>query len=98
MRVFNVDAGGQLSNGRVFADCSNGLFDGFRLDMEGRIWTSAGDGVHVYHPDGTLIGKILIPEVVANVCFGGPKRDRLFICATTGLYAVRLFVSGAKTF
>ncbi len=98
MRVFNVDAGGQLSNGRVFADCSNGLFDGFRLDTEGRIWTSAGDGVHVYHPDGTLIGKVLIPEVVANVCFGGPKRDRLFICATTGLYTVRLFVNGAKTF
>ena len=98
MRVFYVSPEGKLSNSRVFADCTNGLFDGFRLDTEGRIWTSAGDGVHCYHPDGTLIGKILIPEVVANVCFGGPKRERLFICATTSLYSVRLFTNGAKTF
>jgi gluconolactonase len=98
MRVFDVSPEGKLSNGRVFADCTKGLFDGFRLDTAGRIWTSAGDGVHCYDPDGTLIGKILIPEAVANVCFGGPKRDRLFICATTSLYAVRLHVNGAKTF
>jgi gluconolactonase len=98
MRVFDVSPEGGLSNSRVFADCTNGLFDGFRLDTEGRIWTSAGDGVHCYDPDGTLIGKILIPEVVANVCFGGPKRERLFICATTSLYSVRLFINGAKTF
>jgi gluconolactonase len=98
MRVFNVEASGRLSGGRVFADCTKGLFDGFRLDTEGRIWTSAADGVHIYDPDGTLIGKILIPEVVANVCFGGPMRERLFICATTALYSVRLFVNGAKTF
>ena len=65
-----------------------GLFDGFRLDTDGRIWTSAGDGVHCYDPDGNLIGKILMPEVVANVCFGGLKRNRLFICGTTSLYAV----------
>jgi len=98
MRVFAVGEGGNLSASRVFADCTVGLFDGFRLDTAGRIWTSAGDGVHVYDPDGTLIGKIKIPEVVANVCFGGPKRDRLFICATSSLYSVRLFVGGAKTF
>lgn len=98
MRVFDVSPEGGLSNDRVFADCTNGLFDGFRLDTEGRIWTSAGDGVHCYDPDGTLIGKILIPEVVANVCFGGPKRERIFICATTSLYSVRLFINGAKTF
>ncbi|MDB5622442.1 MAG: gluconolactonase [Devosia sp.] len=98
MRVFEVGENGTLSGGRVFADCTAGLFDGFRLDVDGRIWTSAADGVHVYDPDGTLIGKVRIPEVVANLCFGGPKRDRLFICATTGLYSVRLFVNGAKTF
>jgi len=74
------------------------VFDGFRLDTEGRIWTSAGDGVHVYDPDGTLLGKVLVPEVVANVCFGGPKRNRLYICATTSLYAILLPVNGAKTF
>jgi len=98
MRVFDVSETGKLSGGRVFADCTAGLFDGFRLDTKGRIWTSAADGVHVYDPDGTLIGKVLIPEVVANVCFGGPKRDRLFICGTTSLYSVRLFVNGVKTF
>ena len=87
-----------LSGGGVFATCTEGLFDGFRLDEAGRIWTSAGDGVHCYEPDGTLIGKILVPEVVANVVFGGPKRNRLYICATTSLYAIMLPVNGAKTF
>ncbi len=72
----------------------SGLFDGFRLDTEGRIWTSAADGVHALHPDGSLIGKILLPERVANVCFGGPKRNRLFICATSSLYAITLNAKG----
>jgi gluconolactonase len=54
--------------------------------------------VHCYDPDGTLIGKIIVPGPVSNVVFGGPKRNRLFICATTCIYAVFLFVSGAKTF
>jgi gluconolactonase len=74
------------------------VFDGFRLDTEGRIWSSAGDGVHVYDPDGTLLGKVLVPETVANVCFGGPKGNRLYICATTSLYAILLPVNGARTF
>jgi gluconolactonase len=94
MRVFDVD-GASLSGGEVFATCTTGFFDGFRLDEAGRIWTSAGDGVHCYEPDGTLIGKILLPEAAANVTFGGPKRNRLFICATTSLYAVYLLVNGA---
>lgn len=84
-----------LTNRAVFATCTAGLFDGFRLDTQGRLWTSAADGVHCYHPDGTLLGKILIPEVVANVCFGGPKRNRLFICATTSLYSIYLNATGA---
>jgi gluconolactonase len=98
IRVFDVDADGALSGGRVFATCTSGLFDGFRLDVAGRIWTSAGDGVHCYDPDGTLIGKILVPEVVANLVFGGPKRNRLYICGTTSLYAMMVQVNGAKTF
>jgi gluconolactonase len=98
IRLFDVAEDGTLSGGEVFAQCTNGVFDGFRLDTEGRIWTSAGDGVHVYDPDGTLLGKVLVPEVVANVCFGGPKGNRLFICATTSLYAILLPVNGAKTF
>ena len=98
MRVFKVGEGSKLSGGQVFADSTVGLFDGFRLDDTGRIWTSAGDGIHVFDPDGTLIGKVRVPEVVANLCFGGPKRDRIFICGTTSLYSVRMFVNGAKTF
>jgi gluconolactonase len=98
IRVFDVAEDGRLAGGSVFATCTSGLFDGFRLDDAGRIWTSAGDGVHCYDPDGTLIGKILVPENVANVVFGGPKRNRLYICATTSLYAVMLHVNGATTF
>jgi len=98
IRVFDVDESGRITGGDVFATCSSGLFDGFRLDDAGRIWTSAGDGVHCYESDGTLIGKILVPETVANVVFGGVKRNRLFICATTSLYAILLPVNGAKTF
>ena len=72
------------------------LYDGFRVDRNGRIWTSSAEGVHCYHPDGTLIGKILIPETVANVTFGGAKLNRLFICGTTSLYAIYLTANGSK--
>jgi gluconolactonase len=98
MRVFDVDGAGTVSGGRVFADCTVGLFDGFRLDDEGRIWTSARDGIHCYDPDGTLIGKVRVPEITANCVFGGPKRNILYICATSSLYAVRLMVNGAKLY
>jgi gluconolactonase len=96
MRVFKVSDKGKLSGGEVFADCTQGLFDGFRLDTEGRIWTSAADGIHCYEPDGTLIGKVKVPEVVANCAWGGPKRNMLYICGTTSLYSVRLMVNGVK--
>jgi gluconolactonase len=96
IRVFDVARGGKtLGKGRLFATCGVGMFDGFRCDTKGNVWTSAGDGVHCYDPDGALIGKILIPEVVANVCFGGPKRNRLYICGTTSLYAVYVNAQGA---
>ncbi|RFB79839.1 SMP-30/gluconolactonase/LRE family protein [Methylovirgula sp. 4M-Z18] len=98
IRRFAVDEHGKLTDEGVFADCTAGMFDGLRVDTEGRIWTSAGDGVHCYAPDGNLIGKIRVPEVVANVCFGGAKRNYLYICGTTSLYGVRLPVNGAKTF
>lgn len=99
IRSFAVSQDGRrLTGGEVFATCTAGAFDGFRLDDAGRLWASAADGVHCYEPDGTLIGKIRVPEGVANVVFGGPKRNRLFICATTSLYAVLLPVNGARTF
>ena len=96
IRKFSVAADGSLSGGEVFATCDNGLFDGFRVDRSDRIWTSAGDGVQCFDRDGTLLGKIHIPEPVANVTFGGPKLNRLFICATQSLYSVILTTNGAK--
>jgi gluconolactonase len=96
IRRHTVGSDGTLSGGEVFATCSEGLFDGFRLDRDGRIWSSAGDGVHCLNADGTLIGKVRIPELVGNVCFGGPKLNRLFIAGTTSLYSVFLNVNGVS--
>lgn len=91
VRRFKVsDDGASLSGGEVFTTCAVGLYDGFRVDVDGNLWLSAGDGVHCHSSDGTLLGKILIPEAVSNVCFGGPKFNRLFICGTTSLYSVYL--------
>ena len=91
VRRFTVSADGRsISGGEVFATCAVGLHDGFRVDVHGNLWLSAGDGVHCITSDGSLLGKILIPESVANVCFGGPKLNRLFICGTTSLYSVFL--------
>ncbi len=96
VRRFKVGTNGTLSGGEVFATCPVGLYDGLRVDVHGNLWLSAGDGVHCHAPDGTLLGKILIPETVANVCFGGAKLNRLFICGTTSLYAVYLNTRGAR--
>lgn len=97
IRVYDVAADGRsVGDSRQFCISANGLADGFRLDSEGRIWTSAGDGVHCWHPDGTLLGKVKVPEGVANVCWGGNKHNVLYICASTSLYAVRLMVNGAR--
>jgi gluconolactonase len=90
VRRFQVRPDGSLRGGEVFATCPVGLYDGLRADVHGNLWLSAGDGVHCHAPDGTLLGKLRLPETVANVCFGGAKRNRLFICATTSLYAVYL--------
>lgn len=94
IRTFDVGEDGTLSGGKVLAECEMGFFDGFRLDDQGRIWTSANDGVHCLHPDGSLIGKIFTPERVSNVCFGGVKRNWLFITASTSVYRVRLATTG----
>lgn len=94
IRKFGVD-GTKLADQGVFATCTAGLFDGFRVDRSGRIWSSATDGVHCLDPDGTLIGKVRIPELVSNVCFGGAKRNRLFITARKSLYSVFVVANGA---
>lgn len=95
IRKFAVD-GAKLTGGEVFAECTMGFFDGFRVDTAGNIWSSSAEGVHCLNAAGSLIGKIRVPEVVANVCFGGAKNNRLFICGTTSLYATYLNISGAK--
>jgi gluconolactonase len=95
VRSFRVGADGSLAGGEVFATCPVGLYDGLRVDVHGNLWLSAGDGVHCHSPDGTLLGKVLIPETVANLCFGGAKRNRMFICGTTSLYSVYLNTRGA---
>ena len=95
IRVFDVD-GERLGGGQVFADVDPGIPDGFRLDTDGNIWTSCGEGVHCYSPAGELLGKIFVPEVVSNLTFGGARRNRLFITATTSLYAVYVAQNGVQ--
>ena len=95
IRAFDVHAA-KLTGGDVFAECPSGLFDGLRLDEAGNVWTSAGDGVHCYAPNGTLIGIVHVPDPVANVCFGGPARNRLLVCATGSVYAVYVLTNGIK--
>ncbi len=97
IRCYPVSPDGRsVGDGKLFCECTVGLFDGFRIDTKGNLWTSAGDGVHCYAPDGGLMGKIKVPEVVANVCFGGPKRTRLYICGTTSLYSIYVNAQGAR--
>ncbi len=94
--AFDVGEQGALRNRRVFAVIDAGIPDGFRVDVDGHVWTSAEDGVHCIAPDGELIGKISVPETVANLTFGGPKRNRLFIAAASSLYAVYVGTRGAQ--
>lgn len=96
IRVFDVGPDWKLSGGEVFHRIEPGAADGFRLDTEGNIWSSAADGVHCVAPDGRLLGKVLVPELVSNVCFGGRAKQQLFITATTSLYAVVLNRNGAQ--
>ncbi len=96
IRRFNVADDGALSPGDMFAACSAGTFDGIRLDDAGRVWAAAGDGLHCFDPDGTLLGKLHVPEVTANLAFGGRQRNQLFICATSSLYSIRVNFNGAR--
>jgi gluconolactonase len=109
IKVWDVIDGKKLGKGREFASMElelkgkkvAGFADGIRADIDGNIWASAGwvgdgyDGVHIFAPDGTRIGQILLPEICSNVCFGGPKRNRLFMTASQSLYAVYVETQGA---
>jgi gluconolactonase len=101
MRVFDVDRG-RLRNSRIFAQFGPGITDGVRTDVGGNVWCSYGwgdareDGVRCLAPNGDLIGKIHLPETTANLTFGGPKKSRLFICASTSVYSLYLNDVGAQ--
>lgn len=103
IRVFDVVDGRSLANGRVFVDTAPGLADGIRCDRAGNLWASAGwggagyDGVHVFAPDGDRIGRIHLPEACSNLCFGGVKKNRLFMTASQSLYALYVEAQGAAS-
>lgn len=102
IRVYDVENGVRLKNGRMFANMAPGTSDGIRCDVDGNVWSAAGwagdgfNGVHVFAPDGVLIGKIHLPETCANLCFGGVKKNRLFMAASQSLYAVYVGTEGAQ--
>ncbi len=87
--------GGRLANSRVFHRVGPGFSDGLRVDEDGRVWSSAADGVHCIAPDGKRIGRIRTPFAVSNLAFGGRNRSRLFLCASHTLYAIYTNVRGA---
>src|SRR5262249_21072800 len=104
--VYDVADGGKLRNGKVYCNMElpgkgAGIADGIRADTDGNIWVGAGwvgdgyDGVHIFAPDGQRIGQILLPEICANLCFGGTKRNRLFMCGSQSLYSVYTEAIGA---
>ena len=107
IRIYDVLDGKKLKGGRLFTlmplhlTGPKGVADGMRTDVDGNLWASAGwggegfDGVHIFAPDGVRIGKILLPEPGSNVCFGGARRNRLFITAGQSLYSVYVETKGA---
>lgn len=96
IRAFDVLDGRRLANGRVFALVEGGVPDGLRVDTNGNVWTSGGPAVHCFAPDGVLLGRIRVPQSVSNLTFGGPRRNRLFITATTSVYAIYTTAKGAQ--
>lgn len=96
IRRFDVREDGTLAGGDVFGSVPGGHYDGIRLDDRGRVWAAAPDGLHCYEPDGTLVGKLRVPEAVSNLTFGGPKRNDLFITATRSLYTIKVNFTAAR--
>ena len=98
IRAFDVIDGRHLVNSRVFAVVRPGAPDGFRVDVDGNLFTSAQDGIQVYSPNAELLGKILVPEAATSNCvFGGPNKNRLYITASASLYSIEMNIRGAQT-
>ena len=95
VRAFDVVDGARLTNSRVFTVIEPWVPDGFRVDTDGNLYITAGDGVQVFNPSGELLGKIRTPEVAANCAFGGPDGDILLIAATSSVWRIRLNARGA---
>ncbi len=96
IRALEVRDGNMLGASRVFCEVEPGVPDGFRLDIDGNVWTSCGNGVICFDKDGEALGKIKIPQMVSNLTFGGPRRNRLFMTATKSLYSVFVATTGAQ--
>jgi gluconolactonase len=102
--AYDVVGGRTLTNRRVLIDAGPGTPDGFRCDVDGNLWCGWGmgqaglDGVHIFNPDGTLIGRIDLPERCANLSFGGVHRNRLFMAASTSVYSLYVNTQGAPYF
>jgi len=96
IRAFDVTGDNRLTGGGIFVEVSPGVPDGFRFDVEGNLWSSAQDGVRVFDPEGNALGRIKLPQMVSNLTFGGPKRNRLFITSTHTLCSVFVGVGGAQ--
>jgi len=94
IRVFSVSADGRITGGDVFCKIDNGAPDGIRVDPAGRLFSSAKDGVQIFSDKGDLIGKILLPESCANLCFGGKEKDELYMTASKSLYRIKLIPGG----
>ena len=98
IRVFKVsEDGNKLSGGEFFQKITSGWADGFRVDEHGNIWCGAADGVHCLAPDGSLIGKVLVPKQVSNLCFGDRHNCRLFMCASNAVYSLFTNTRGLPT-
>jgi gluconolactonase len=102
IRVFDV-AGERLRGGEVLVDMGIGSADGVRTDLDGNLWAAAGwggagyDGVHCFAPNGDLIGRIHLPEPCSNLCFGGRKKNRLFMTCGQSVYSLYVETRGAQT-
>lgn len=96
IRAFDISDDNTLSGGEARFLLNQGFPDGFRVDTDGNVWTSAGAGIDVFAPGGDLLGRINFPQLVSNLVFGGPKRNRLFVTCTHEVYSVFVTATGAQ--